>query len=122
MRKVLPGQPIQIAASSFNTMLDAAQDYRNRGQSLEAEALRPSARAGIIVVRNQSGVDRNRFDVLGLSSILISPTDNFREFAARFAMNAVTTATTHTQKFCVLQEPVKNGGLGRAMIVGITPV
>lgn len=122
MKKVASGQPLRIPASTFNTMVDAASDYQRRSLNRGSSAVPSDTRSGIVLIRNQSGADRDRFSVLGLSSILITPTENSQEFSARYAMNAVLPTNSYTQKFCVLQEPIKSNGLGRAMIVGITPV
>jgi hypothetical protein len=75
-----------------------------------------------VLIRNQSGSNRNRFDVLGLSNVLVTPTQNAQEFASRYAFNAALPAAAHAGKFAVLQEPVKSNAMGLALIVGVTPV
>lgn len=122
MQKVLPGQQLKIPASTFNTMIDAASAYQRSSMNGGANAMRPDTQAGIVSIRNQSGQDCERFSVLGLSTVLVTPSDKATEFASRFAFNAVLPDSTHSRKFVVLQEPIKNGAFGRAMVLGVTPV
>jgi len=122
MKKVSPGQPLRIPAATFNTMIDAAMDFQRRSLNRGSSVVPPDTKNGIILVRNQSGADRNRFDVLGLSTVVVTPTENAQEFASRWALNAVLPAATHTGKFAVLQEPIKSGAFGTALILGVTPV
>ena len=44
-----------------------------------------------IMVKNNTGADRDRFDVLGISGPIISPADNLVEFQNRVAMVGVVT-------------------------------
>lgn len=77
--------------------------------------------AGVIFVRNDSGSDRDRFDVLGVGAPIVSPTDNLDEFKRQVTFAGVTPVEDdHAQKFVVLQEPVAAGGLARAVIHGVT--
>jgi hypothetical protein len=77
--------------------------------------------AGVIFVRNDSGADRDRFDVLGIDAPIVLPGDNLDEFKRQVTFTGVTPAEDdHAQKFVVLQEPVAAGQLGRAVIHGVT--
>jgi hypothetical protein len=68
LRKVQSGDPLRIPAATFNTFIDAARDFQQRTRQM-GQKDRPSARhSGIIHVRNDSGTDRSRFEVLSTSS------------------------------------------------------
>jgi len=73
-------------------------------------------------VRNSSGADQARFRVLGISGVVVTPDTDLNEFASRFILDGVLPTSEHAGKFCVLQEPIPNGGIGRAVVVGVTPV
>jgi len=76
LKKVQPGDPLRIPSATFNAFIDAARDFQGRTQGL-AQAPAPAFRqSGIVLVRNDSGADRNRFDALGIDSPIITPTDN----------------------------------------------
>lgn len=122
MKKVLPGQKLRIPASTFNTIIDAAEDFQRRQINQGSDAIQGFASSGVITVRNQSGSFLDQFNVLGLTSVLITPSQNELEFYSRWAMNTETPADGDEQAFCVLQEPIDNGAMGKALIVGVTPV
>lgn len=122
MRKALPGQPLRIPASTFNTVLDAAAAHQRRAFDGGSDVLPRDTRNGIITVRNDSGADRDVFSVLAVSGVLVTPGQNAQEFATRWACSAVLPAAGNLERFVVLQEPLRSGVMGRAVIIGVTPV
>jgi hypothetical protein len=66
--------------------------------------------------------------VLCLRNIAISPEDNEREFRFRYVPTCKLPGDTegdepeHGSRFCILQEPIKKGQYGKAMIQGTSPV
>jgi len=121
---VRPGQPIRISARAWNAIADATNAHRERSLAELASRNAPAAGdqpADIILVRNESSLDRDRFDVLGISSPIIAPTDNEDEFKNRVVLAGVTPAgKAHRGRFVILQEPIASGAIGRACIAGVT--
>ncbi len=75
------GQPLRIGASDWNAMVDAARAHMQEQLSRDAgPATTRGGDTGMVLVRNNSGADRDRFAVLGIDSPIISPTDNADEF------------------------------------------
>ena len=64
------------------------------GQIGVAQSPQPSRSSGIVLVKNASGADRNRFDVLGVSGMLYGPADNLVEFQSRPCITGVTLAAS----------------------------
>jgi hypothetical protein len=122
LRKVQVGDPLAIPASTFNSFIDAARDFRARQTSATSDPLQSFRQAGIVPIKNGSTEDRNRFDVLGISAPLFSPTDNIEEFKNRVSLTGVKpAAATHLGKFAILLEPMKDGAIGRACVSGVCP-
>ena len=123
MKKVKSGDRLSIPAETFNTFIDAARDHRTRQQN-RGQAARPSNRStGTILVKNASGADRDRFDVLGVDAPIFTPTDNEDSFKNQVALKGVTPSEdNHEGRFVILQEPVRTGDIGRAVVAGVTPV
>ena len=125
LNKVQRGDPMRIPASTFNTFVDAARHFRAQQHSSGPQ---PIAHQGerspvVVYVRNDSGADRDRFDVLGIDGILFTPTDNLDTFVNDHPLIGVEpTNDTHAGKFVVLAEPVRSNEIGRAYITGVTPV
>lgn len=119
-KKVQRGDPLRISAETFNTMIEAARDYRARQHRTSSDAREHFTDHGVILVKNQSGAARNRFDILGLDAPVISPADNLDEFKSRPALVGVTPELpTHAGRFCILLEPLASGSIGRALVSGV---
>lgn len=119
-RKVKPGAPLHLRAEDWNAAMDAAQAHRAGPRA--APTPRPGVRANpnLVLVRNQSGSDQDRFAVLGIDAPIIGPTDNENQFTSRVGLDGVTPAEgTHEGRFVVLAEPIADGKIGRAWINGI---
>ena len=123
MKKVKSGDALVIPAQTFNTFIDAARDFRARQQE-NAQTAQPGFRSsGIILVKNASGYDQNRFAILGIDSPVITPTDNEDEFKNKIVFSGVTpTDADHIGKFVILAEPLADGEIGRAFAHGVCPV
>ena len=63
LRKVKSGDPLRIPAATFNAMIDTARDYQQRKQGREQTSFPAFRQSGIVLVRNDSGSDRDRFEV-----------------------------------------------------------
>jgi len=122
MKKPARGDPLNIPARTFTTMIDAAEDFQRR--QLQQDSRYASRRPeGLVLVQNISGSDQARFAVLGISGVVFTPTDNADEFKQRIALTATTPATgSHEGKFVVLWEPIRDDELGWAWIWGVCPV
>ena len=122
-RKVAPGERLTIPARTYNAFVDAARDYQGRQMGQEQGSTPGGKNAGTILVRNDSGADRERFDVLGIDSPVFTPDDDEDAFKNQVAFaGVVPTLKNHAGKFVILLEPVVTGEIGRACIVGVCPV
>lgn len=119
LNKVRSGDPLVIPAATYNAFVDAARDHRERQRSATKDGLPDWRQTGIVLVRNDSGADRERFDVLGVSGPVITPTDNADAFKERVAIKGVTPTTAHAGRFVVLLEPVRADAFGRGCVDGV---
>jgi hypothetical protein len=64
LKRVKPGDPLAIPAATFNTFVDAAQDFlrRQRGIGRTPVADKPSFET--VLLKNASGADPGRFEYL----------------------------------------------------------
>lgn len=122
LQKVSPGQPLRIAAKDWNILADMSRGHAFGRAEGGAETTDPTADR--IIVRNTSGADLDRLSVLGLTDPIFSPTDNERQFAEPVVamVGGAPVTATHGANICVLAEPIKNGSLGEATLLGITAV
>ena len=123
MKKVQSGDPLKIPAATFNTFIDAARDFRSRQQGRAQNAQPGFRQSGIVLVKNASGSDRGRFNVLGIDSPIFTPTDNEEEFKNRVALSCITPVEAdHTGRFVILLEPIANNEIGLGCVHGVCPV
>ena len=116
------GGPLRLQARDFNRILQAA-DAAQSLHVLGAPVLQlPPLRSGWLWVKNISGAARARFAVLGLGDVLISPADNFAEWARPGPLEAYTPAAGNENTFVILQEPLADDAIGRALACGVSPV
>jgi hypothetical protein len=121
LRKVRPGERFRPEAATWNTFIDLANAQAGRDRSIPALPGGFNNQA-LILVRNDSGADRARFDVLGLSDPVISPDDNEAEFKNRVCLKGVEPdSSEHYEHFCILQEPIADGAIGVGLVWGLTP-
>ena len=120
MKKVIRGQPLDIPATTFNTFVDSARDYQMRQRNQTPGRTQNTHAKDTILVKNNSGSDRDRFDVLGIDGVIFTPTDNADTFKNDVALKGITPdIDDHAGKFVILAEPLKSGSIGRAFISGV---
>jgi hypothetical protein len=124
MKKVQSGDPLSIPAQAYNAFIDAARDFRGRQQNQQRDTHVGVGRSsGIVLIKNESGGNRQRFDVLGLDEPIIDPDDNIDEFKNAVTFRgSVPDETKHRGRFAVLLEPLATGAIGRAVVAGVTIV
>jgi hypothetical protein len=122
LKKVKPGDPLAIPAATFNTFVDAAQDFLRRQRDVGRTPVADRPPFETVLLKNASGADRGRFDVLGIDAPVFTPTDSLETFTNGIALAGVTPTDSHAGNFAVLVEPIQAGQIGRACILGACPV
>ncbi|GJQ27299.1 MAG: hypothetical protein HBSAPP02_23310 [Phycisphaerae bacterium] len=118
MRKVLPGDELEIAATTFNTFIDAARDFKGRQLAMLREARREFRQSGIVLVQNTSGAPVGRFGVLQVAGPIIGPDNNPIDFQSRVAVKGIAPTVTRGGRFAILLEPINENEIGQAVIAG----
>jgi hypothetical protein len=123
LQKVKPGQRLRIPAAAYNAFIDTTNKLKsvefNRGGGPTA-AGRPG---GLILVRNDSGADQDRFAVLGIDGVVFPADVNLPGFQNQPVLTAVEPVVPdHSDRFVILWEPVADGKLGYAYAQGTPAV
>lgn len=123
LRKFQVGDPFRPSARIMNAWTDAAMAHQGTRTGNRRSRGHQVLGPGECWIQNDSGADRDRFDVLGLGEALISPDDEEEEFLVKPAYHgaqpqAVTNGTTHVGAWAMLLEPIADGEIGRAIIHG----
>ena len=123
LKKVKSGDPLRIPAQTFNVFIDMAKDYQGRKMQGGQFAQREFAQSGIVLVKNSSLADCDRFAVLGIIGPLFDPSVNLESFKNKVILSGSTPyESNHLGNFVILQEPIQAGKIGSAWIAGVCPV
>ena len=121
LRRFQPGERIkQFPGGTWNELVERArrQDTFAAGQSTAGAACVPQT--GIRWIKNDSGVARNRFDVLGISDVFPTPTANADGFKRGAALEGTTPdEDTDRGRFAVLLAPARAGDLVPCCVDGL---
>lgn len=117
------GELLRIPAGAYNAFVDAALRDRDQALSMRTGGSSASSDAGVVHVRNDSGGDLSRFQVLGIDSPVIAPSDDELTFLNQVIVSGVTPdVDLHTNLFVVLLDSLGDGKIGRAVLSGLCPV
>jgi len=119
---IKPGQRLEgIPHKAWNAFVEAARYVNGQKRSLRRDALRDVPQTGIVRLKNLSGSDRERFDVLGIDDVFPQPSANPSGFKSGPVLHGVTPAETdHRGKFAILLEPAKPDAIVSAVVAGVT--
>jgi len=128
LKHVQRGDPLRIGAGDWNKIVDATRAFFER-QALtggNAPATAGVRQASVVLVKNNSDADQERFAVLGIDGPVISPADHEDEFKRQVALSCVVpTEADHGSgggRFVILLEPLAVGAIGRATVAGVSIV
>jgi len=80
LTKVKTGDSLVISAADYNAFIDAALDLRKRQLDQGRSPKLNQRENGLVLVKNDSGSDVNRFHILGLNGPIFTPTDDLDAF------------------------------------------
>lgn len=123
MQKVKPGDKVQIKAETWNAFIDAANFARSMRDSQGGKGVRSGLSDGVILIKNTEESSMPRYAAMVLTDIVISPESNEDEFVSRppVFVGKRMTDKYKDKSYAILMEPIGEGKIGRAIILGITP-
>jgi hypothetical protein len=113
------GRAFNPHAATWNTFCDVAESSglvdlsKGGGKSSEKNP-------GVVWIKNTSGADRDRFDVLKLGDPLITPEANENEFKNRVAFESIAFDDAEDATPVILLQPLADDQCGRGVILGAT--
>lgn len=123
LKRVMRGSRLNIPAATWNLLLEVAEAHKQGALGIGGKRDLLRAESGLLYIKNMSGSDLDRLEVLGIDSVLFSPGDNEKQFLDMAVLTGSTPdVDVHLGKFAVLAEPIKNGKVGRAWVHGVFPV
>lgn len=125
-KPVRKGDPLEISAAAWNTLMDLARKAGERGALGSADAVGVSRDPDIVTLKNVTQTDCPRFGILGIDVPVFAPTTGSTElphnYAGALAMRGVlATAPGYVGKWAVALEPIAAGKFGKAALSGVVP-
>ncbi len=78
---------------------------------------------GHVMIKNNSGADRNKFEVLGVDGAVYDTTTELDEYKATVTVKGIEPdEDIHGDLFVILQADILDGNTGKGLMVGTTPV
>ncbi len=131
--RVSAGDPLRITAETWNALMGLGQQLRagdagthpagNNGGQLPP---------GVAWMFNDSGEDRNEFEILGIDEVLVKPENGLAEFlystptfvgkTPSWSEDNPDNWTHHVGRWAVLLEPIACGKIGKVRWHGVVPV
>jgi len=105
----------------YNDLLEMRRLWKVGKLLIGRRAARDLPDADLVKVKNTTGATIARFGVLGISGVIITPTDRANQFKQRPALTGTTPTTAdHAGKFVIVQEPIRAGKTGLAIVSGVS--
>ena len=121
IRKVRPGEPLRIPAGAYNAFVDA--ERKSRGVARVAGAGVPTShtKSHLILVRNASGSDVDRYGVIGIDGPIFPPSPaSSVAFERQVSLSCSTPdVASHVGAFVITTEPIADGKVGLACASGV---
>jgi hypothetical protein len=122
-QKLAKGQDFRVSALAWNELMDVAQREYGGGNAAKSPGTQVAGDHAICRILNSSGSAVDRFAVLGITGLAITPTENANEFRNTPTLTGGTpTTASHLGKFVITLEPISTGKIGRCLLSGICPV
>jgi len=120
MRKVKPGDPLVIRAADWNQFVDAVEFVKGVGQGTAGQWGRILSDRDVMLVKNSTGGDLDRFGVMSITGVTFTPTDNPDGFKNAPALVGQTPSGDQAGDFVIALTPIKSGAFGPCVMSGLT--
>lgn len=124
-KSVKSGDPLQVSATAWNTLMQLARQAGERGALGSADIAAGQRDLDVVTLKNVTNTDCPRWGILGIDVPIFAPTsgsDIPRDFSASVAMRGVLATTPgYAGKWAIALEPIAAGKFGRAALSGVVP-
>jgi hypothetical protein len=123
LQKVVAGQSMGAGfpAATYNAMIDVINAYRRGQLTLQNQNKSASRNSGIVLVKNSTGSDLSRGEVVGLDGPIIgSDVESGGPYWHQISLNGITPTSNHVPDlFAITREAIPSGKIGYATVSGV---
>ena len=120
LRRVEPTDLLKIPAGDWNAAMRQVEAAHGQRHGMARQAIDRNKDGDNCLLRNETGMDLDRFSVVGLSEPIILPSANLPEFKRQVTFRGVVPNESHFGRFAVLLAPCAAGAITEAAIAGVT--
>lgn len=123
LKKVQPGERLEIPADAYNAFIDAVHATR-ANRRLTPPLQHPVHQLSIVLAKNTTGVSLARYSIVSLGPPINDPTsalDAFKNRPIPAATVPSTSATTTQTRLAITFRPAKPNALVPVTVSGLTP-
>jgi hypothetical protein len=122
-RKFSAGDPPPHTVAREDKISEVLSWYARTKDKIGAAGGGLAADAGLINVRNDTNQAVGQFAILGIDGVVFTPAANLQGFKnGPIFKGATPTIAAHDGNFCVTAAPIAANSIGKARVVGLTPV
>lgn len=114
------GQEMEFSAAEAAAMLKAGEAHRPGPKAVGGRGLKFGDGRDVMLCKNDTLVDRERFDTLGVAGVVYTDDDNALEFRKQPTLAGRTITVDDTCAFCVLLDFADAGRIVPAAVSGVT--
>lgn len=131
-KKVRPGEPWEPIADAHNLVIDVHRRVQRLISQFRAGRHRGALAPGVVMLKNMTGDDRDRYDIVGLDigNLAVSPSADLNSFLDGPILHAISPPNARVQspsphvvtdRIAILLEPIPSAGYGLACTQGVLP-
>lgn len=119
LKKVTTGQRIKrLPADAWNAFIDATNYVREQSGGHRFDSVREPWKTNTVLMRNDTDVDLDRFEVVAIHSMMTPPTEDVDEFQQHVVFKGMKPSLDN-QRIGVTLEAIPRGDMGRVLFNGI---
>lgn len=122
LKKVKDGDPMEIAAGTYNAFIDATKANRQSQHNIRAQKSGTIKQPELVRVQNTTGAGLTRFSVLVLSTPVVTADQNLLVFQNRPNFKGVTPTGVAGEIVTIIQEPCPDNTIVAGVVAGCSPV
>ena len=120
LRRVEPTDLLRIPAGDWNAAMQQVEAAHGQRHGTGRQSIDRDKDGDKCLIRNETGMDLDRFSIVGLGAPIILPSANLQEFKRQVTFRGVVPTESHFGRFAILLSPCAAGAISEAAVAGVT--
>lgn len=121
-KKVKNGDDLLMSSRAYNSFIGNSNALSARSINKTSPRTILTPQASVVMAKNDSGVDQDRFSILGIEAPPILPSVNVLDFVNKKTFSGIAPLEAdHIGRIMITQKGIRAGDMGPAIVSGATP-